>query len=56
VNLAARIAALAGPGEVWASAELERNAQAASDLAFVPLGVRSLKGVGDVQLISARWA
>jgi adenylate cyclase len=54
VNVAARISSLAGPGEVWTSADLARHQ--AADLRFEPLGAQQLKGVGEVEVARARWA
>jgi class 3 adenylate cyclase len=54
VNVAARISALAGPGEVWASADIGKHD--APDLAFEPLGARHMKGLGEIDVTRARWA
>lgn len=54
VNVAARISALAGPGEVWTNAGL--GTQGASDISFEALGPRHLKGVGEFEIARARWA
>ena len=51
VNLAARISAQAGAGEVLVSADLVRNGP--DDLAFQSQGTRAIKGVGDVELFVA---
>jgi class 3 adenylate cyclase len=46
VNVAARVADLAGPGEIWVS-ESTRRATLGSDQAFEPVGVHTLKGIPD---------
>ena len=51
VNLAARISAQAGAGEVLVSADLVRNGP--DDLAFRSQGTRAIKGVGDIELFVA---
>jgi adenylate cyclase len=52
VNLAARISAQAGAGQVVTSAAVAGSA--AADLRFEPLGAREMKGVGALELFLAR--
>jgi class 3 adenylate cyclase len=53
VNLAARIAGQAVPGQVLVSAEV--GGMTAPDLDFESVGPRELKGIGEVQLFAANW-
>lgn len=47
VNLAARLCAAAGPGEVLVSATVKGITQASIPVGFVPRGRRRLKGIGE---------
>ena len=51
----ARVAALAGPGEVLATSTV-KDLVAGSDLTFEPHGTRDLKGLGEWQLYVARYS
>jgi adenylate cyclase len=53
VNVAARTAAQATPGQVLASETLARSQ--APDLRFRPIGGRELKGLGSVPLFEVAW-
>jgi adenylate cyclase len=53
VNLAARIAGQAQPGQVLTSAAVAE--QAARDISFEPIGSRQLKGIGRAELYRASW-
>jgi len=55
VNIASRIAAYARPGEILCSQEVV-DASAVEGVEFASIGPAELKGVGELQLFSARPA
>ncbi len=55
VNVAQRLSGLAKGGEILATGQICRNAGPASGLHYLPLGQRSLRGIGLEQIVEVGW-
>jgi len=55
VNLAQRLSSIAKGSQILTTAAVERHARLPEDLRYVPLGERTLKGVGREDVVEVAW-
>jgi class 3 adenylate cyclase len=55
VNLAQRLSSVAKGSQVLTTSTVQRRARLPADLRYVPLGERSLKGVGREEIVEVAW-